>query len=44
MPPRLEKSSKAATRLSRELLTDIDMENSPLMELLSLARVIYAKI
>ena len=33
-PSTIEQSFKAATRLKRELLTDIDMESIRLMELL----------
>ena len=42
-PPALERSFKAATKLRRELSTDIEMESIPLMELSSLAEDIHAK-
>ena len=43
MPPALERSSKAATKLKGELPTDIEMESIPLEELLSLAEEIHVK-
>ena len=42
-PPALERSFKAATKLRRELPTDIEMESIPLMELSSSAEDIYVK-
>ena len=42
-PPALEKSFKAATKLSRELPTDIEMKSIPLEELSSLAEDIHVK-
>ena len=42
-PSALEKSFKAATKLWCELLTDIEMESIPLMELSSLAEDIHVK-
>ena len=35
MPPALERSFKVATKLSRELPTDLEMESIPLEELSS---------
>ena len=43
-PPVLERSFKAATKLRCELLTVIEMESIPLMELSSLAEDIHVKI
>ena len=43
-PPALERSFKVATKLRRELPTDIEMESIPLMELSSLAEDIHVKI
>ena len=42
-PSTLEKSFKAATRLNRELPTDLEMESIPLEELSSLAEDIHVK-
>ena len=42
-PFALERSFKAATKLRRELPTDIEMGSIPLMELLSLVKDIHAK-
>ena len=42
-PSTLERSFKAATKLRRELLTDIQMESMPLMKLSSLAEDILIK-
>ena len=42
-PSTLERSFKAATKLRRELLTDIQMESIPLMKLSSLAEDILIK-
>ena len=42
-PSALEKSFKAATRLMRELPTDIEMESIPLKELSSLVQDIHVK-
>ena len=42
-PPALGRSFKAATKLRRELPTDIEMESIPLMELPSLAEDIHVK-
>ena len=42
-PSVLEKSFKAATKLSRELPTDLEMESIPLKELLSLVEDINVK-
>ena len=42
-PSALEKSFKAATKLSRELPTDLEMESIPLEELLSLVEDINVK-
>ena len=42
-PPALERSFKAATKLRRELRTDIETESIPLTELSSLAEDIHAK-
>ena len=42
-PPLLERSLKAATKLSRELPTDLEMESIPLEELSSLVEDIHAK-
>ena len=39
----LERSLKAATKLRRELPTDLQIESIPLMELSSLAKDIHAK-
>ena len=41
-PPALGRSFKAATKLKRELLTDIEMTCIPLMELSSLAEERYS--
>ena len=43
MPPALERSLKAATKLSRELPTDSEMESIPLEDLSSLAEEIHFK-
>ena len=43
MPPVLEKSFKAATKLSRDLPPDLQMESIPLEELSSLASDIHVK-
>ena len=43
-PPALEWSFKAETKLKREILTDIEMETVPLMELSSIAESIHVKI
>ena len=42
-PPALERSFKAATTLSRELPTDLEMESIPLEELSSLVEDIHVK-
>ena len=42
-PPALEKSFKAATKLIRELPTDLEMEAIPMKELSSLAEDIHVK-
>ena len=42
-PPLLGRSLKAATKLSRELPTDLEMESIPLMELSSLVEDIHVK-
>ena len=42
-PPSLGRSLKAATKLSRELPTDLEMEGIPLMELSSLVEDIHVK-
>ena len=42
-PPALGRSFKAATKLSRELPTDLEMESMPLEELSSLVENIHAK-
>ena len=42
-PSALERSFKAATKLRRELPTDIEMESIPLQELLLLAEDIHVK-
>ena len=42
-PSALERSFKAATKLRRELPTDIEMESIPLMELSSLVEDIHVK-
>ena len=42
-PPALERSFKVATKLNRELPTDLEMESVPLMELSSLAEDIDVK-
>ena len=42
-PPKLEKSTEAAPRFSRELPTHIEMESIPPMEISSLAENIHAK-
>ena len=42
-PPALEKSFKAATKLIRELPTDLEMEAIPMKELPSLAEDIHVK-
>ena len=42
-PSTLERSFKAATKLRRELLTDIQMESIPLMKFSSLAEDILIK-
>ena len=42
-PPALERSFKAATKLSRELPTDLEMESIPLEELSSLVEDIHVK-
>ena len=42
-PSALERSFKAATKLRRELPTDIEMESKPLVELLSLVEDIHIK-
>ena len=44
IPSASERSFKAATKLRRELRTDIEMESTPLMELWSLAEDIHVKI
>ena len=44
IPSASERSFKAATKLRRELRTDIEMESTPLMELSSLAEDIHVKI
>ena len=43
-PPALERSFKAATKLRRELPTDIEMESIPPTKISSLAEDIHAKI
>ena len=42
-PSALERSFKAATKLKRELPTDIEMESIPLMEFSSLVEDIHIK-
>ena len=42
-PPALERSFKVATKLSRELPTDLEMESIPLEELSSLVKDIHVK-
>ena len=42
-PSALERSFKAATKLRRELPTDMEMESLPLKELSSLAEDIHVK-
>ena len=42
-PLALERSFKAATKLNRELPTDLEMEGMPLEELSSLAENIHVK-
>ena len=42
-PPALERFFEAATKLKRELPTDIEMESIPLIELLFLAEKIHVK-
>ena len=42
-PPAIEISINAATKLSRELPTDLQMERIPLKDLLSLAEDIHIK-
>ena len=42
-PPALERSFKAATKLNRELPTDLEMESIPLEELSSLVEDIHVK-
>ena len=42
-PPALERSFRAATKLKSELLTDLEMESIPLMEISSLAEDIHVK-
>ena len=42
-PPALEQSFKAATKLKRQLLTDLEMETVLFMELSSLAEDIHFK-
>ena len=42
-PPQLERPLKAATKLSRDSPTDIEMESIPPMELSSLVQDIHAK-
>ena len=42
-PPALEQSFKAATKLKRQLSTDLEMQTVPLMGLLSLAKDIQVK-
>ena len=44
IPSASERSFKAATKLRRELRTDIEMESTPLMELSSLTEDIHVKI
>ena len=43
MPPALERSFKAATKLKGELPIDLEMESIPLEELSSSAEDIHAK-
>ena len=43
IPSALERSVKAATKLSRDLPTDLEMEGIPLKELLSLVEDIHVK-
>ena len=43
MPPSLEKSLKAATKLKAEFPTNLQIENIPLKNLLSLVEDIHAK-
>ena len=43
MPPSLEKSLKAATKLKAELPTNLQMENIPLKDLSSLVEDIHVK-
>ena len=42
-PSSLERSVKAATKLSRDLPTDLEMESIPLEEISSLAEDIHVK-
>ena len=42
-PPSLERSLKAATKLSRDLPTDLEMESIPLKDLSSLVEDIHVK-
>ena len=42
-PYKLERSFKAATKLRRELQTDVEMESIPLTELSSLVKDIHVK-
>ena len=42
-PPALQRSLNAATKLSRELPTDLEMESTPPEELSSLAANIHVK-
>ena len=42
-PPALERSFRAATKLRRELPTDLDMENMRLEKLLSLVDNVHVK-
>ena len=44
IPSALDRSFKAATRISRELLTDIEMSSIPLEELSSVVEDIHVKI
>ena len=42
-PPALERSFKAATKLNREIPTDLEMESIPLEDLSSLVEDVHVK-
>ena len=42
-PPALERSFKAATKLNREIPTDLEMESIPLQDLSSLVEDVHVK-